>query len=140
MRFWVLCVTVCSLLLLPFSGSSTVLPDLHSMDNEESIIASAAKTIDDAHCESMAESMAEEHQLQPDQHTKAKMDCCDDTPDCLTKCPADCGHCVSSGHGCSAAAAALEFNHPVVMHDDAVSPLSHYSFILVKTSPPPIIA
>ncbi|TRW48874.1 hypothetical protein FM042_07785 [Aliidiomarina halalkaliphila] len=140
MRFWIVFVTVCSLLLLPFSGNSTMLPDVHAMDQKVSLTESTATNSDDAHCELMAARMAEVRQLRSEHHAPSAKDCCDDMSDCLTDCSTDCGHCVISGHGCSAAAAALQLNNPVVMHDAAVTPLSLYSFTLAQASPPPIIA
>lgn len=138
MRFWVVFVTVCSLLLLPFSGNSTMLPDVQSMDHKVSL--SIATSSDDAHCELMAARMNEVRQLRSEHHAPSVKDCCDDMTDCATDCLTDCGHCVISGHGCSAAAAALLINTPVVMHEAAESRLSQYSFTLAQASPPPIIA
>ncbi|WP_194756400.1 hypothetical protein [Aliidiomarina indica] len=138
MRFLIVIVTVFSLLLLPFSGNSAVMPDAHSMPSQP-IVASELAVDDAAHCELMAARLAEVRQGRSAASAEQATDCCDEMSDCLTDCSTDCGHCVMSGHGCSAAAAALQLNNPVVMHDSAVSRTSLYSFTLAKATPPPII-
>ncbi len=67
-------------------------------------------------------------------------DCCDDLSDCGTKCPADCGHCVMFGHGCSAALNSLNLHTPIQAFSSSVLAASFYSLLTSKPTPPPIIA
>lgn len=75
-------------------------------------------------------------------HTQSSMaaDCCDNLSDCGTKCPADCGHCVMFGHGCTAALNNLNIQTPILAFSASALAASFYSLLTSKPTPPPIIA
>lgn len=66
--------------------------------------------------------------------------CCDDVSECGTKCPADCGHCVMFGHGCSAVLSNLNLRTPILSFSPAIIAPSFYSLLTSKPTPPPIIS
>lgn len=75
-----------------------------------------------------------------DTHATMAADCCDDASDCGTKCPADCGHCVMFGHGCTAALNSLNIQAPILAFSPSALAASFYSLLTSKPTPPPIIA
>lgn len=155
MRIWLVFITMCSLLLLPFSGNGSVLPNAHGEMQGASfssshnthhdtphVPASAEPEVAEAaHCNLMAaklEKTAVAEIPEPEQH--ANMDCCDNHTDCAATCAADCGHCVGVGHGCSAIAAFIQPFVNTLAQDSVAFSLSNYSLLFVHASKPPIIA
>ena len=157
MRIWLVFITMCSLLLLPFSGNGSVLPNTHGeMHSTSSHSTSSHNTAHDtthvsasaepevaeaAHCNLMAAKLAKTSAAEipePEQH--ANMDCCDDDTDCAAMCAANCGHCVGVGHGCSAIAAFIQPFLNTTVQDSVAFSLSNYSLLFVHASKPPIIA
>ncbi|RUO35765.1 hypothetical protein [Aliidiomarina sanyensis] len=140
MRHWVVIITLASLLLLPFSGNSTSMPSAQMTAPAHHTMQDAAAETQDAHCEMMAAKLAEIRQQRQATSSPVMNDCCEDPADCFLECSSDCGHCVMSGHGCSAATSAVIGQRPLVAHDRAFSKTSRYSLLLAKVSPPPIIS
>jgi len=160
MRIWLVFITMCSLLLLPFSGNSSVLPNAHGEMHGTSFStshstsshstshdtthmrASAEPEADEAaHCKLMAAKLAKTNTAatpEPEQHSN--MDCCDDHTDCAATCAANCGHCLGAGHSCSAIAAFVQPFLNTTVQDSVAFALSNYSLLFVHASKPPIIA
>lgn len=157
MRIWLVIITMCSLLLLPFSGNSSVVPNSHTM----AVGVSLATTMPAAqieteiaeaeHCNLMAAmhankkaaSESAEHSLIEQasaKHTAAHMDCCEEGADCFAQCAADCGHCVGAGHGCSAISAFVQLTSSAVIQASVPFAVSNYSLLFVHPAKPPIIA
>lgn len=162
MRIWLVIITMCSLLLLPFSGNSSVLPNSPTM----AVGGSLATTMPAAqieteiaeaeHCNLMAAmhankkaaSESAEHSLIEQvpaeqasaKHTAAHMDCCEEGADCFAQCAADCGHCVGAGHGCSAISAFVQLTSSAVIEALVPFAISNYSLLFVHPAKPPIIA
>ena len=160
MRIWLVFITMCSLLLLPFSGNGSVLPNTHgemhgtsfsashstsshstSHDTTHVSASAAPEVVEAAHCNLMAAKLEKTTVAEipePGQH--ASMDCCDDHTDCAATCAANCGHCVGVGHGCSAIAAFVKPFLSTTVQDSVAFSLSNYSLLFVHASKPPIIA
>ena len=155
MRIWLVFITMSSLLLLPFSGNGSVFPNAHG-DMQAASFSSSHNTRDDAphipasaepevakasHCNLMAAKLEKTTVAEipePEQH--ANIDCCDDHTDCAATCPADCGHCIGAGNGCSAIAAFIQPFVNTVAQDSVAFSLSNYSLLFVRGTKPPIIA
>ncbi|MFU8785057.1 hypothetical protein [Aliidiomarina sp.] len=170
MRIWLVFITMCSLLLLPFSGNGSVLPDTHgemhgtsfgsshsvSSHSTSSHSTSSHNTAHDtthvsalaepevaeaAHCNLIAAKLEKASVVEiPELEQHTNMDCCDDDTDCAPTCAANCGHCVGVGHGCSAIAAFVKPFLTTTVQDSVAFSLSNYSLLLVHASKPPIIA
>ncbi|RUO19514.1 hypothetical protein [Aliidiomarina haloalkalitolerans] len=157
-RLWLVIFILSTLVTLPFAGGATAYGNTHTTgiqhlahgmttsDTVHSALAPSEKA--DAHCELMAK-MQEQvahtavAHAAPD-HTShsadSNHDCCDQGSDCYLNCPADCGHCVSAGHGCMAALVTLECHLPSPAHNVAWVVESFYSLLPAQNSRPPIIA
>lgn len=134
MRFWIVLMTVCSLLSLPFSGSMASDSVSHG-----DMMQNATE-----HAHSMPEHAVDEAEHCPDSMGMAETleDCCVDTPDGpeCTSCPPDCGHCAMSDHGSSAALTMQQTYTPSVALAPLVSHISFYQLLSGQPTPPPIIS
>lgn len=134
MRFWIVLMTVCSLLSLPFSGSMA----------SDNVNHSNMMQTDADHAHGMAEQRDEDAEHCPDsmEVAEAKEDCCFDSPDGpeCTNCPPDCGHCAMSDHGSSAALSMQQTYSPSVALAPLVSHKSFYQLLSGQPTPPPIIS
>jgi|SRR5690554_3928926 len=151
-RLWLVIFILSTLVTLPFAGGAMTGTQHLAY---EMIASDAVHTVDapsekaDAHCELMAKMQAQHvassavAHAAPD-HTShsadSNHDCCDQGSDCYLNCPADCGHCVSAGHGCMAALVTLECHLPSPAHNVAWVLESFYSLLPAQNSRPPIIA
>ena len=156
MRLWLLALTLVSLLLLPFAGASASIGNLwaqsmHGMGTtliseasavEHHIDANARESSGDAeydHCAAMA-AAANAHAQSNDENSQSSASCCDNHDVCDTECASDCGHCVVSGHGCSAATAGIQILAFAFAQQNIRRSTPTYSLLLVQGTPPPIIA
>lgn len=134
MRFWIILMTVCSLLSLPFSGSMAADSAHHS-----NAMQSPAE-----HGEHMSVQASDDAEHCPTSMPPIEMvdDCCEDTingPECGT-CPPDCGHCAMSDHGSTAALPMQQTFTQAVVSTPVVSKSSFYQRLSGQPTPPPIIS
>lgn len=165
MRFWILFVTMCSLLSLPFSGTLAVTGVMHdhrmqdtsvsvqyehvaesstknSVELREHMASSSQERTgsdgDSEHCPSMAGSPSNNEHSAGIMLDHGTADCCEDM-DC-SDCPADCGHCVASGHGSCATLTWQNTATSPVMLSPLVADTSFYQLLSGQPTPPPIIS
>lgn len=136
MRCWIIVMTICSLLSLPFSGSMAA-DSAHHSETTHVISTpghgqhnSAEKTEQVEHC--------------PVSMPTAEMvdDCCEDSmngPEC-TSCPPDCGHCAMSDHCSSAALMMQQTITPPALASPVFGNASFYQRLSGQPTPPPIIS
>jgi hypothetical protein len=138
MRYWIVLLTICSLLSLPFSGSVVANNTRHS-----EAMQSAPE-----HHPRMSEHNAE-HVADDAEHCPMSMplsevvdDCCDDTTDTADcgKCPPDCGQCAMSDHGSTAALSMQQTFTPSVVSAAVADKSSFYQRLSGQPTPPPIIS
>ena len=133
MRIWVILLTIASLLSLPFSGSLAAEHDSRNSSIQSTSAAEhhASSVTSDANdcADSVALSESSEH-------------CCDETASSLdcTKCPPDCGHCVMSDSGSTAALTMQQTFSSAVVASAVVAKNSFYQLLTGQPSPPPIIS
>lgn len=134
MRFWIILITVCSLFSLPFSGSmaADTVHDSNAMQFEagHEQHMSAAPTDEAEHCPVGSSA------------TEVVDDCCDDTtnePECGS-CPPDCGHCLMSDHGSTAALTMQQLLTASVVTSRVIGKSSFYQRLSGQPTPPPIIS
>ncbi|RUO31095.1 hypothetical protein [Aliidiomarina soli] len=138
MRFWIVLMTICSLLSLPFSGSMAADTVHHSNDHSNEMHAMSEH---DQH-ESASATEDGEHCPQSMPVTEVADDCCDDNangPECGS-CPPDCGHCAMSDHGSCAALTMQQTFAQSVINSAVVSTSSFYQLLSGQPTPPPIIS
>lgn len=165
MRFWILFVTMCSLLSLPFSGTlaaTDVMHDhrmqetsasahhehgaesstKHSVEMSQHMASSpqqpTASADDSEHCPSMAGNPSNSAQSTGIVLDQGTADSCEDM-DCAD-CPPDCGHCIGSGHGSCATLTWQQAATHAVMLSPVVANTSFYQLLSGQPSPPPIIS
>lgn len=131
MRFWIVLMTMFSLLSLPFSGSMA----------DDSVHHSSTMQSTPSHDHTGPEAMAEDSEHCPESDERLE-DCCYETAggvEC-TNCPPDCGHCVMSDHGSSATLTVQQtFSSPVVLAP-VITQTSFYQLLSGQPTPPPIIS
>ena len=140
MRFWIVLMTICSLLSLPFSGSMAA----DSAHHTNAMQSAPEHSQQMAHGHHMPAPAMDDAEHCPVSMPAVEMvhDCCEDTtngPECGS-CPPDCGHCVMSDHGSTAALPMQQtFTHSVVSAP-VVSDASFYQRLSGQPTPPPIIS
>lgn len=135
MRIWVFVVTICSLLILPFIGSSGVLLNDNNLGSLSNNQHHAATSTEPAVCEH-----TQDHSSQLGNFNLALEHCCDEVEQCKIECSTDCEHCLVLGFGGGAVAPSMRIEAPVKGFSPAFFTLSLYSLLLAKDSPPPVIA
>ena len=134
MRLWIIVMTVCSLLSLPFSGSMAADSVHHNgtmdatSDHESKMPMQAVE--DAEHCPVNMSS------------TESFDDCCEDTmngPEC-TNCPPDCGHCAMSDHGSTASLSVQQTLAQPAVASPVTRKSSFYQRLSGQPTPPPIIS
>lgn len=131
MRYWIVLLTICSLLSLPFSGNLAADSAHHSNamqsapENEQHI---AADDVEDCPMSTPLNEVAE--------------DCCDDTANTAEcgKCPPDCGHCAMSDHCSTAALSMQQTLTQAVLSTPVIGIASFYQLLSGQPTPPPIIS
>lgn len=139
MRFWIVFVTICSLLSLPFSGSMAADNIHHAGIGNVSAMPSAAEH--DLHISDPATD-GTEHCPDSAAVTEAIDDCCYETasgPEC-SDCPPDCGHCAMSDHGSTAALTMQQAYSSAAVMSAVIGHPSFYQLLSGQPTPPPIIS
>lgn len=149
-RLWLVIFVLSTLVTLPFAGGATAYGNTHTTGIQHLAhgmtaihaehTAAAIPSESDAHCELMAKMQAQQLAAEASDSAASHDDCCDQGSDCYLNCPADCGHCVSAGHGCMAALVTLECRLANPAHTVAWVLESFYSLLPAQSSRPPIIA
>ncbi|MCO4321390.1 hypothetical protein [Aliidiomarina quisquiliarum] len=135
MRIWVFVVTICSLLIMPFMGSSGVLQNESNLSQPSNSKHHASMKAETVVCEHM-----EGHSIQSGTTNLALEHCCDEVEQCKIECSVDCEHCLVLGFGGGAVAPSIQIEVPARSFSPAYFTLSLYSLLLAKDSPPPVIA
>lgn len=135
MRFWIVLMTMCSLLSLPFSGSMAADSVHHA-----SMMQSASEH--EQHMSAGSSDDAEHCPMTSPAPVEIVHDCCDENVSgtACGSCPPDCGHCVMSDHGSSAALTMQQTHSHAAFTFSVVGKSSFYQLLSGQPTPPPIIS
>lgn len=148
MRLWIILMTVCSLLSLPFSGSMAADSAHHSEMMQAAPahaqhMATSTSGTSESNTSKTTSSEANSSEHCPESMPAVEMadDCCDDNSsnECGS-CPPDCGHCAMSDHGSSAALPMQQTFTPSVVSAPVTGKSSFYQRLSGQPTPPPIIS
>ncbi|RAJ93596.1 hypothetical protein B0I24_1171 [Aliidiomarina maris] len=169
MRLWILFVTMCSLLSLPFSGTLAATDVMHDHRMQVTSVSAQHEHRAESSTKNLVKHSVEmsEHMASSSQQPTASADDSEHCPsmagnppnsthstgivldqgtadycedmDC-TDCPPDCGHCVASGHGSCATLTWQQVATHAVMLSPVVAHTSFYQLLSGQPSPPPIIS